>query len=128
MSYRTDYRRAVGLGSAREGVGHWWGQRISSIAALPLTVLFVIQFGTALGDGHATVVEIYSRPWNALIAILFFIVGFQHLKQGLQVVIEDYVHHGGAATALQIFNILFCWGLAAIGVFSVVRLSLIPMP
>ena len=125
MSSGTEYGRAAGLGSARAGVGHWWGQRISSIAILPLSVAFVIQFGMALGSGHENVLETYSHPVNALISILFFITGFHHLKQGLQVVIEDYVHRGGLAVTLQILNIVFCWGLAATAVYSLVRLSVL---
>ena len=119
MAYKTDYARVHGLGSAHEGVGHWWGQRISSVALIPLTPLFVIPFGRALGGGHEALVATYSSWGHAFIAVAFILVAFWHLAQGLQVVIEDYVPQKPLRTALLIGNTLVCWGLAAAGVLAV---------
>ena len=124
MSFRTGYARVLGLGSAREGSHHWWQQRLTAIGLLVLSVPFVIQFGSALGKSRADVLEIYSGSWNALVAILFIGVGFLHLKQGLQVVIEDYVHNRKALTVLAILNTLVCWGMAIIGIYAIARISL----
>jgi succinate dehydrogenase / fumarate reductase membrane anchor subunit len=122
MSIKTDYKRVAGLGSAREGTHHWWTQRLTSIALVPLSLLFVFTFGNALGAGYDAVLETYANPWNAVVAILFLIVGFHHLMQGLQVVIEDYVH-GRAGVVLLILNTLLCWGFAIAGVFAVARIA-----
>ncbi len=119
MGYRTDYARVHGHGAAGEGVGHWWRQRLTSIALLPLTLLFVFPFGRALGGGHEAFVATYSNLWHALVAVLFLIATFAHLMLGLQVVIEDYVSNKAARTAALIASTLLCWGLGIAGVLSV---------
>lgn len=119
MGYRTDYARVRGLGTAHEGAGHWWAQRISSIALIPLTPLFVFPFGRALGGGHEALAALYSGWWHAFVAVAFILVACWHLAQGLQVVIEDYVPEKALRTGLLIGNTLFCWGLAAAGVLAV---------
>jgi succinate dehydrogenase / fumarate reductase membrane anchor subunit len=124
MSYYTPKRRALGLGTAHGGTHHWWLQRVTSVALLPLTVLFVIPFAQALGDGHEAVVALYSGPFHALVAILFIGVTFHHLAQGLQVVIEDYVHHKGWRAGLLLGNTLLCGALGIAGVFAVLKIAL----
>jgi succinate dehydrogenase / fumarate reductase membrane anchor subunit len=119
MSYKTDYARAHGHGAAGEGIHHWWNQRISSIALIPLTLLFIFPFADTLGGGHAAFVATYSNLWHALVAILFIIAAFAHLQQGLQVVIEDYVPNKAQRTAALLVNTLSCWALGAAGVLSV---------
>jgi succinate dehydrogenase / fumarate reductase membrane anchor subunit len=122
MSIKTDYKRVAGLGSARDGTHHWWAQRLSSIAMVPLTLLFVFPFGRTLGGGWEAMLATYTNPWHAIVAVLFLLTGFHHLQQGLQVVIEDYVH-GRAGVALLIANTLLCWGLAIAGVFAVAKIA-----
>lgn len=124
MTYQTSYKRVLGLGSAKDGTRHWWLLRLSSVALVPLAPLFVLSFARALGSGYDAVAAAYANPWNALVAILFLLVGFQHLKDGLQVVVEDYVHGKAARAVLIVLNSLLCWGLAIAGVFAVVRISL----
>ena len=123
MAFKTDFKRAAGLGSAHEGARHWWMQRLTAIALLPLAIAFVYIFGTSLGSSLEDVTRRFSNPINALVSILFFAAGFYHLKLGLQVVIEDYVH-GKAGVVLQILNALLCFAFAAAGVFAVLRISL----
>ena len=125
MSFKTSYKRVSGLGSAKDGTRHWWVLRLSSIALVPLSLLFVYTFSQALGGDHMSVLETYSNPWNALVAIMFLLVGFHHLRDGLQVVIEDYVHGKSTRTVLLVLNFLLCWGFAIIGVFAVARISLV---
>ncbi|MEL6979756.1 MAG: succinate dehydrogenase, hydrophobic membrane anchor protein [Pseudomonadota bacterium] len=119
----TPMNIVIGLGSAKEGVSHWWMQRVSSVALIPLTLLFVVPFGRALGDGYATVTALYADPWQALVAILFIAVSFWHLAQGMQVVIEDYVEGKAARTALLLSNTLLCALGAAAGIFAVAKLA-----
>ncbi|MEO0913377.1 MAG: succinate dehydrogenase, hydrophobic membrane anchor protein [Pseudomonadota bacterium] len=123
MAYQTDRRRVMGLGSAKEGTGHFISQRITSVALVPLTLLFIFPFVGALGGEFAEVREIYANPWNAIVAILFIGVGLYHHQQGLQVVIEDYVHGKLARTAALLANILFCWALGLTGVFAVAKIA-----
>lgn len=119
MNFKTDYARVHGHGSAGEGVGHWWSQRLTSVALVPLTLLFLFPFGSALGGGYDALIETYTNWWHALVAAAFIIVSFWHLMQGLQVVIEDYVPAKGTRTALLLANTLFCWAFGAAGVFAV---------
>ncbi|MEM1383585.1 MAG: succinate dehydrogenase, hydrophobic membrane anchor protein [Pseudomonadota bacterium] len=123
MGYKTPRATASGLGSAHDGSHHWWVQRLSSIALIPLTILFVFPFAGALGGSHADVVAVYSNPFHAIVAVLFVGVTFQHLQQGLQVVIEDYVHHKGWLVALLMGNWMFCGAFGLAGVFAVLKIA-----
>jgi succinate dehydrogenase / fumarate reductase membrane anchor subunit len=123
MRYLTDRSRVQGLGTAKEGTGHWWSQRITAIALVPLTILFIFPFVRSLGADHATVVATYSDPFHAIVAILFIAVTFYHLQQGLQVVIEDYVHGKAARTTALLANTLLTWAFGLTGVFAVARIA-----
>jgi succinate dehydrogenase / fumarate reductase membrane anchor subunit len=123
MTYRTPRARVTGLGSAGQGTHHWWTQRITSVALVPLTILFVIPFAGALGGEHAEVLALYRNPFNAIVAVLFLAVGFHHLAQGVQVVIEDYVHGKGWRTALLLGNSMFCFAFGLAGIFAVLKIA-----
>lgn len=123
MSFRTDRQRVEGLGTAGSGTGHWWQQRITSVALVPLTLLFIFPFIGSLGEGFLTVRATYAHPFNAIVAILFLAVTFYHFQQGLQVVIEDYIHSKAPRTALLLGNLLMCWALALAGVFAVAKIA-----
>ncbi|QIE56821.1 succinate dehydrogenase, hydrophobic membrane anchor protein [Pikeienuella piscinae] len=122
MSYLTDRARATGLGSAKDGTGHFWSQRITAIALVPLGLLFVFPFAIALGDGYEAVRALYGAPYHAIVAGLFIVVAFNHLRLGIQVVVEDYVH-GGARTVILVLNTLFCALFAFGGLFAVARIA-----
>jgi len=119
MGYKTAYARVHGHGAAGEGLHHWWSQRITSIALIPLTLLFIIPFGRALGGGHDAFIATYSNLFHALVAVLFIIAAFAHLQQGLQVVIEDYVPNKATRTVALLANTLIAWALGVAGVLSV---------
>lgn len=125
MDYRTDRQRVEGLGSAKEGTGHWWSQRLTSIALIPLTLLFIFPFANALGGDFETVRAVYGNAFNAIVAILFIIVLAIHLQQGLQVVIEDYVHGKAALTASLLANTALCWAMGLTGVFAVAKIAFV---
>ena len=123
MAFLTDRKRAAGLGSAKSGTAHFWALRVSSVALLILVPLFVFTFGSALGGSYIDVLAYYSRPFPAIVAGLTLIVGFKHFNDGVQVLIEDYVH--GIAEKISIV-LLTClsYGAAAVGVFAIARLAL----
>ncbi|MCY4196163.1 MAG: succinate dehydrogenase, hydrophobic membrane anchor protein [Rhodobacteraceae bacterium] len=123
MTYRTGYSRVAGLGSAREGVRHWWLQRLTSVALIPLSIPFVLIFGASLGQGRDIAIQAFGHPLAAVATILFLVAGFHHLQQGLQVVIEDYVLARRTATILHIINLMLCWAFAIVGIFAVARIS-----
>lgn len=123
MSFKTPKGLAAGLGSAGTGTHHWWQHRVSSVALIPLTALAVFPFAGALGEGHAEVLATYANPFNAIVAVLFLAVMFHHLMQGLQVVIEDYVHHKGWRTGLLLGNQMFCAAFGLAGIFAVLKIA-----
>lgn len=92
MSLRNPLADARGLGSAKDGTAHWWAQRVSAIALVPL-VLYVLYLLVSLaGADYATVRLTIGQPFNAVLLILFIGTAFWHARLGLQVVIEDYFH------------------------------------
>lgn len=127
MSYKTDYGRVNGLGSAKDGTHHFWTQRVSAIALLILTPLFVIPFAINLGDSYEAVHASYSNPFTAIIAALFVITAFYHLKLGLQVVIEDYIHGKAMRTGLIIALSLFCALGGFTGLFAIAKIAFTPL-
>jgi succinate dehydrogenase / fumarate reductase membrane anchor subunit len=106
MSLRSPIARARGLGSAKEGTGHWWHQRVSAVALLALVVWFVISLLMLTGADWATASDWLSNKFNAGLMLLLIVFLFYHLKLGLQVVIEDYVH----GEAMKIASILLMSG------------------
>jgi succinate dehydrogenase / fumarate reductase membrane anchor subunit len=94
MSYRTPLGRVRGLGSAKEGVAHWWAQRLTALALIPLTLWFVISVVQMIGADPPQVVEWIGSPVTAILLIVLIGATFHHAQLGVQVVIEDYVHTG----------------------------------
>lgn len=123
MSYITDRKRVDGLGSAHSGVGHWMSQRVTSVALVPLSVLFIFPFMNTVGADHATMLQTYAHPYHALVAVMFFTVLCLHLGQGLQVVIEDYIHGDRKRIGLLLINKLFWGGVGIISVFAIAKIA-----
>ena len=121
---RSPLGRAIGLGSAKEGVDHWWAQRITAIALVPLTLWFVIAVIRLAGADRAALVAWLHHPLPAVTMVLLLTAGFYHSALGLQVVIEDYVHREATRYTLLILNKLLSIALAALGIFAVLKLSL----
>lgn len=123
MTFRTDRAKVLGLGSAKSGADHWFGERLKSVALIPLTIIFVLIVAPLIGKDHATVIASFQNPFVSISLILFFLVSFKHLEEGLQVVIEDYVHSKGSLLLLIIFNKLFCWTFGLAAVFAVLKIT-----
>jgi succinate dehydrogenase / fumarate reductase membrane anchor subunit len=120
---RSPLGRAIGLGSAKEGVDHWWGQRITAIALVPLSLWFVSAVIGLVGADLDTVQNWVSLPLPAILLILLLIATFYHLALGLEVVVEDYVHTELAKLGLVVVLRLLCFGFAVAGIFAVVSLA-----
>ncbi len=121
-SIRSSLAQARGLGSSKTGVAHWWAQRISAVALVPLTLWFVACLASQLGADYSSVTNWLSSPLQASLLAIYIAAIFYHSQLGLQVVIEDYVHiesvKMAALIALQLANIL----LAVAAIFSVIMI------
>jgi succinate dehydrogenase / fumarate reductase membrane anchor subunit len=124
MELRSSLGRARGLGSAKEGVGHWWAQRLTAIALVPLSIWFVISAVSLTGADHAAFQAWMGIFGNALLMILTVTVLFYHAALGMQVVIEDYVHHPLWTPALLIGVRFVLYALAASSILAVVLVAM----
>lgn len=120
---RTPLSQVKGHGSAKEGTGHFWVQRLTAIAMIPLVLWLCFSVASLPGMSQADIRTWLSAPFTAVLMILLFITGLYHAKLGLQVVIEDYVGSHGPRTAAIILVTLFFALLAVLGVFSVMRIA-----
>ena len=124
MSMRSALGRIRGLGSAKSGTGHWWSQRLSALALIPLTLWFVFSIAAMAGADLATIQEWLSSPLSASLMVLVVVTTFYHANLGLQVVIEDYVHDEPLKLASLIIVKGLCILCALAGVLSVLALLL----
>jgi succinate dehydrogenase / fumarate reductase, membrane anchor subunit len=120
---RSPLGRALGLGSAKEGVEHWWMQRVTAVALVPLTLWFVAALIAHLGADYTAAVAWLRSPLTAIAMILLAVAVFVHMGLGLQVVIEDYVQHEAAKIASLVVLRLACWALGAAALFAVLRVA-----
>src|SRR5256712_11425930 len=121
---RSPLGRAIGLGSAKEGVEHWWRRRVTALALVPLTLWFVIAVIGLVGADHAVFVAWVRNPMAALLLVLLLVATFYHAALGLQVVIEDYVHGEAMRLAALLVMRLLCILFAVRGIFAVLKLAL----
>jgi succinate dehydrogenase / fumarate reductase membrane anchor subunit len=121
MSMRTPLAEARGLGSAKSGTGHWWSQRLTAVALVPLTLWLVFSLTALVGADHATVVAWLGSPLRLALLILFLGAMFHHAQLGLQVVIEDYIQHEGTRLAVLVGTRFLLWFLAAVAVLAALR-------
>ena len=104
MNLQTPLGRARGLGSAKSGTKHWWAQRVTAIALIPLTIWFVVAMISATGNDYNNAQQFIGNPINAILFILLIVATFHHAQLGLQVVIEDYVHNKPMEIGLSIIT------------------------
>jgi succinate dehydrogenase / fumarate reductase membrane anchor subunit len=121
---RSPLGRAIGLGSAKEGVDHWWAQRLTAIALVPLSLWFVASVIALVGADLDTVQNWLGLPLPAILLVLLLIAMFYHTSLGVEVVIEDYVHTELIKLGLVIAARLLCFGFAVAGIFAVLSLAL----
>ena len=122
-SLRSPLGRVEGLGSAKNGVHHWWLQRLTSIALVPLSIWFVVSLLSLPSLDHVTVMAWMAQSWTALLLILLVLVATYHSQLGVRVVVEDYVHTNGLRT-LTLVILTFVHALIAVaGVFAILKVA-----
>ncbi len=119
---RSPLARAGWLGSAKEGVDHWWRQRLSAVALVPLTLWFVVSIIVNRESEYATVIAWLKTPFAAAMMVLLLSAVFHHTALGLQVIIEDYIHSAAKFPALIAVR-LACIALAVAGIFAVLLIA-----
>jgi|TARA_B110000263_G_scaffold51923_1_gene43440 succinate dehydrogenase / fumarate reductase membrane anchor subunit len=124
MSLVSPLNKVLGLGSAKEGAEHWWVQRLSAVALIPLGLWFAVALAGMEDMTYSSVVEFIRHPVNSILLILALITLTYHSQLGVQVVVEDYVH----ASTLKVVTIVavsFTHILVAVaGIFAVLKIAL----
>lgn len=123
MALRSPLATARGLGSAKSGTEHWWVQRVSAVALVPLVIWFVVSLIIHVGAPYAEVRAWIGAPVPAVLMVCLIIATFHHAQLGLQVVIEDYVHHEPCKVAMLLIVKGLAVFLGLLGVFSVARIA-----
>ena len=120
---RTPMGRVRGLGAAHTGTQDFWHQRVTSVAAIPLTIAAIIIVIALLGRSHAAVVQILGSPLVAIIMLLFIINTVYHMWIGLQEIIVDYVHEDKLKLACLLANTFFSFAIGFASAFAILKLS-----
>lgn len=123
MSLRTPLNRVRGLGSANSGTEHFWRQRLTAVANIPLMILFVIIVVTNVGGNHGSVSAVIGSPLIAILFLLMICSAVYHMYLGMQTIIEDYVHSEALKIAAILGNTFFSVVIGLAGVFAILKLS-----
>jgi succinate dehydrogenase / fumarate reductase membrane anchor subunit len=121
---RSPLSRVEGLGAARAGTRHFWHQRITALALVPLSIWFVASALAYVGAEQGAVAAYFAEPVNAVPMFLFIIASTYHMSLGLQTIIEDYVHQEGRKIALLTLNNFAAWAIGAASSFALIKMAL----
>ncbi|AVP97012.1 succinate dehydrogenase, hydrophobic membrane anchor protein [Ahniella affigens] len=124
MSLRTPLARVRGLGSAKDGTGHWLAQRISAVLLVPLSIWFLVCFWPVLGQEYADARVYLAQPMHAFLLLAFVLTLIYHALLGVQVVIEDYIHTRWLEVSLQVAIKLIAFLAALATAFALIRIVL----
>jgi succinate dehydrogenase / fumarate reductase membrane anchor subunit len=123
VDLRTPLSRVKGLGAAHHGVEHWWLHRVTAVSNIPLIIAFIIIVASLAGRPYPDAIRVLSNPFIAILLVLCFISVTNHMRLGVQIVIDDYVHAKGHRIVAVIANNFFAAVIAAICLFSVLKIS-----
>ncbi len=121
---RSELGRARGLGAAKSGVEHWWAERLTAIALVPLSLWFILSVLSLLGADQPTVAAWAGRPWHAALLLALIAATFRHAELGLQVVYEDYIHGSWSRQAAILGTKAATWLLGLLAALAVLKLAL----
>lgn len=124
MSYRTPLAKVDGLGAAHSGVEHFWRQRITAVALIPLSIWFIYAVFGLVGTDRNTALAFLREPVNAVLMILFILATVIHMALGVQVVIEDYLPNETQKIAALMLNRAFAWAVGAVCLLAVLKIAI----
>jgi succinate dehydrogenase / fumarate reductase, membrane anchor subunit len=124
MTMRTDLGKVRGLGAAHDGTSHFWMQRVTAVANLPLVIYLVYFIVAHVGHTRMDVVASVKNPFCAIALSLGVISIFWHMKLGLQMVIEDYVHQPVVKILALLANTFYAFGLAGLALYAILKMNL----
>ena len=122
----TPLSKIEGLGSAKSGTHHFWHQRMTAVALIPLSIWFAASALAYVGADQGAVAAYFAEPINAVPMFLFIVASTYHMSLGLQVIIEDYIHQEGQKIALLLLNKFAAWAIGAASAFALIRMALHP--
>jgi succinate dehydrogenase / fumarate reductase membrane anchor subunit len=122
-SMKTPMKRVRGLGSAKTGTDHFWTQRLTAAATMLLALALVVVLATTVGKDAVAARAVLAQPLVAVLLLLFIVSGVAHMRIGMQVIIEDYVHEEGAKVIALGLNTFFSAIIAVVCLFAVLKLS-----
>ena len=123
MDMNTPLSKVIGLGSAKEGTSHFWRQRLTAVANVPLIVFFVTLVISLQGADYQTVRDTLANPFISILMLLIIVSGVYHMKLGMQVIIEDYVHGEFLKVVTLIGNTFFCSVIGLAATFAILKIS-----
>ncbi len=124
VSMRTPLARVKGLGAAGHGVEHWWIHRVTAVSNIPLIIAFVIIVAALAGSSYEQAIAIVSHPLVAIILILAVVSVTNHMRLGMQIIIEDYVHDKGLKIVAVIANNFYAVIIAVSCLYAILKVSL----
>ena len=123
MSMRSDLGKVRGLGAAHDGTKHFWMQRLTAISNLPLVIFLICFIVADVGGTRADIVASIRNPWIALPLAMGVVSICWHMKLGLQMVIEDYVHTPALKIASLLLVTFYSFGLAALAIYAILKMN-----
>ncbi len=122
-SGQTPLHKVRGLGASHSGTGHFWRERVSAVALAPLSLWFAYVMLGLAGTSEVTALQFLAHPWNALLMGAFVAISLYHMRLGLQVVIDDYIHSAGMKIFLVLMVLMAVLVIGGLSLFAIIRIA-----